>query len=332
MSHKITERDRQVGIKQAWHGLTHVVDNIDVEDNYLTSWDIKRAPLKIVLPSSDVVETGYDILVATDDGLPIGRPVGKIYQPITNEMFLDMVRDALDRLPSAKIESIGSVCNRGRVFVSISLEGHKQFKIGHREFNDFLNLGNSHDQSSKMWMNNTNCCTVCNNTFSYNLNSTDNVIGSVVHKGDVELKMADLSEIANLFLGTQEDFRIKFTNLIKKSIDADKASRLFAGFLDRNNPVQGVSERTVLKLTSLFKDGNGNRGESYADAFSAVTDYYTHSSTKGGGQNISRQYVSSEFGPGRINKQVFWNIINDEDLVERTINRGEKVLNLINTK
>ena len=42
MSHKIGEFDRQEGIKQAWHGLTHVRETIAVDDNWLTKWDVSK--------------------------------------------------------------------------------------------------------------------------------------------------------------------------------------------------------------------------------------------------------------------------------------------------
>ena len=333
MSHNLTERDQQIGLKQAWHGLTTVVDAIDVKDNYLTQWDVERKPLTYINNNDEEVETGFGILVGTDDDEIIGRPMSPSYKPITNEKFMDLVSDAMSRLPKAKIESIGSVCNRGKVFVTVSLDDHGKYKVGDREFRDFLNFGNSHDQTSKLWVNNTNVCTVCDNTFSFNLNSKEGQIGSAVHRGDIELKLADISNLVDSYLGTQEDFRKKFENLLKKKIDSKKAKQLFTGFLTRNNPREGVSTRclnTVESLDTLFKRGAGNRGESYADAFSAVTDYYTHNSTRGKGKNRLNQYVSSEFGLGRMNKQSFWTVINNDSLVNSTISRGEKLLNIVN--
>lgn len=333
MSHNITDRDRQIGLKQAWHGLTDVVDYIDVKSNYLTDWDVNRKPLTYVNESGEEVDTGFGILVSSDDDKVVGRPMSKSYRPITNEKFMDLVSDAISRLPKARIESMGSVCDRGRVFVTVRLDEHSKYKIGDREFNDFLNFGNSHDQSSKLWVNNTNICTVCDNTFSFNLHSKEGEIGNVVHRGDVELKIANISNLVDKYLGTQESFRKKFEKLITKKIDTDKARHLFTGFLNRNNPREGVSTRcmnTVAELDNLFKRGRGNRGESFADAFSAVTDYYTHNSTRGNGANKRNQYVSSEFGLGRMNKQSFWTVINNDDMVQSVIVKGEKLLNLAN--
>ena len=70
--HNITERDAQVGLSQAWHGLTDVVDEIDVSDNVLTKWDVERKPLTYVDVDGNEQETGYGILVGSDDWLSDG--------------------------------------------------------------------------------------------------------------------------------------------------------------------------------------------------------------------------------------------------------------------
>ena len=330
--HNIEERDRQIGIKQAWHGLTEVVDVIDVHDNYLRNWDVVRKPLTYINSEEEEIETGFGILVGSDDDKIIGRPMNPTYRPVTNEAFIDLVAGAISQLPKATIESIGSVCNRGKVFATVSLKDHKEFTVGGRTFNDFLNFGNAHDQSSKLWINNTNTCTVCDNTFTSNMLSTKGKVASAVHRGDMEVKLADMAHVVDVFLESQEDFRRGFESLVKQQLSEERAQQLFVGFLTRNNPREGLSTRTLNKadnLTTLFKSGAGNRGENMADAFSAVTDYYTHSSTRGGGLNRLNQFVSSEFGIGRAAKQTFWDVVNSSEKTEQAIVRGEKLLTAV---
>ena len=333
MSHNITERDAQVGLSQAWHGLTTVVKEIDPSDNMLRDWDVERHPLHYIDKDGNAITTGHGILRATDDGEVVGKPMSPYYKHVTNEMFMDLVSDAMKQLPKAKLESIGSVGNRGKVFATVSMADNKEYKVGDRTFQDYLNFGNSHDQTSRLWVNNTNICTVCENTFNFNLNNKNGMVGSAVHRGDVELKVADLGDLIKEFLGVQEDFKVKFQKLLKKKLKKENASRLFTGFLMRNNPREGLSTRcinTVEQLDTLFVKGAGNRGENYADAFSAVTDYYTHNSTRGGGKNKANQYYSSEHGLGRMNKSSFWTVINNEELAAKTIERGKKLQDLVN--
>ena len=106
MGHNITNRDQQHGLKQAWHRLTRVKEKIDPNDNYLTSWDVERRTLSFEVDGEDV-DSGFDILVGSDDEQLIGKPMSKAYKEISNESFMDLVSDAMNRLPKAKLESVG---------------------------------------------------------------------------------------------------------------------------------------------------------------------------------------------------------------------------------
>ena len=81
---------------------------------------------------------------------------------------------------------------------------------------------------------------------------------------------------------------------------------------------------TVNRMGELFLSGRGNRGETLADAFSAVTDYYTHESS--GGTNVMRQVMSSEYGAGNQNKQDFWQVVRNPEARLATTEIGEELL------
>ena len=329
MAHKITERDKQQGREMGWHQLTEINTNLGLDNNWLTDWDIERRRLQL-----DGVDTEYNILVASDDGQVIGKPFADSYRPITNADFLKLIKDSITGIKGIKVESIGSVCNRGRVFVSLSLKDSSSYKIGDRQFNDFLNFGNGHDQSSVLWANNTNVCTVCNNTFSYNLQNNDSEVDvRVFHRGDVELKVSNMAEIIDAHLGCQALYKAEFERLMKIDITPSNARNLFTGWSLRNDNDKEISTRglnKVNRMTELFVSGKGNSGKNRADAFSAVTDFYTHESTRSRGANVGSQFVSSEFGLGRMAKQDFWNVIRSNDRIAALSKVGEKALSVLN--
>ena len=329
MAHKITERDKQQGREMGWHQLTEINTNLGLDNNWLTDWDIERRRLQL-----DGVDTEYNILVASDDGQVIGKPFADSYRPITNADFLKLIKDSITGIKGIKVESIGSVCNRGRVFVSLSLKDSSSYKIGDRQFNDFLNFGNGHDQSSVLWANNTNVCTVCNNTFSYNLqNNNSEVDVRVFHRGDVELKVSNMAEIIDAHLGCQALYKAEFERLMRIDITPSNARNLFTGWSLRNDKDKEISTRglnKVNRMTELFVSGKGNSGKNRADAFSAVTDFYTHESTRSRGANVGSQFVSSEFGLGRMAKQDFWNVIRSNDRIAALSKVGEKALSVLN--
>jgi hypothetical protein len=330
MAHGITNRDRQQARHMGWHGLTQINKDLNLKDNWLTQWDIQEVQLQTVAGE----EVPFKILTGTDDNQFIGKPYAGTYTPVTNKQFLDMIGDAISGVKGAVIESVGSVCNRGRVFVSVSIKGMDKFKVGNRQFNDYLNFGNGHDQTSAVWANASNICTVCDNTFTMNLNDGGDVKIKVKHSKDVALRLENIAEVIDAYAGTQAKFKAEFERLMNEPLKTDTARNLFAGWMIRSNSEEGrdLGPKTLAKvnrLTDLFQIGKGNAGENRADAFSAVTDYYTHESTRNNGRNVQRQVFSSEFGLGRMAKTDFWNTIRTDKSVDAYVAQGKKALALL---
>lgn len=331
MSANITENDKQQGLVKAWHGLTEVMPVIEIDNNWLTQWDVVPNTLSIVKPDGEKLDTKFKILTATDNGMVIGRPYASTYTPITNKTFLSLVQQVLDETEGAKIESIGSVCDRNRVFASISIKDAKTYSIGARTFNDYLNFGNSYDGTSALWVCNTNVCTVCNNTFTYNMGRTDadgiNALGArITHSGNVDVKLTNIKGIITGYLKNQQLFREKFSKLDKMEISGKVAYNIFkawSAYCSNGNITENTKLRTS-KLNSLFHTGRGNSGKTRADLFSAVTDYYTHMSLVRSPSD-TRQYVSSEFGTGAQKKREFWRIVNNDAEVEKWAKMGELI-------
>ena len=329
--HGITKRDKQQARHMGWHGLTEINADLDLKNNWLTQWDIQEVGLQ----TPDGIEVPFKILTGTDDNEIIGKPFAGTYTPVSNKQFLDMITEAISGVKGAVVESVGSVCNRGRVFVSISIKGMDKFKVGDREFMDYLNFGNGHDQTSAVWANASNICTVCDNTFSMNLNGEQEIKIKVKHSKDVAVRLENISEVIDAYAGTQAKFKAEFDRLMNEPLKTDNARNLFAGWMIRSNSEEGkdLGPKTLTKVnrvTELFESGRGNTGSNRADAFSAVTDYYTHESTRNAGRNVQRQLFSSEYGLGRMAKTDFWNVIRNDDRVNAYVANGKKALALLN--
>ena len=337
MSHEITKLDRQQGIEQAWHGLTEIRNPLTLADSWLAQWDIVKAPLYTV-ENGQPSETEFCQIVASDNSkIRIGTPVHcETYQPVTNADFLRIVNDALLGITGVRVASVGSVCARGRVFVSVKLTELESFKAAKREFKPYLNFLNSHDQSSVFAVNTSNTCTVCNNTFSMNLHDKTGTGLRVrlKHTRNVGQRLENIPELVDGFLGAQAEFRAKMDTFDSQPIAEKHARSFFTGFLtpkvnaeNLNTADLELSTRKtnqIDRLTSLFSTGVGSRGETLADVFSAVTDYYTHESS--GGDDIEKQIVSSDYGMGQAQKDRAWNVLQSRDMVNETVRIGNHVL------
>ncbi len=329
MSHGITKRDRQEGRSVAWHNLTKIKADLDLSNNWLTEWDINQRQLQL-----DGTDIPFKILTGTDDGQIIGKPFAGSYTPVTNKQFLDMIQEAISGIKGVVVESVGSVNNRGRVFVSISIKGMDKYVIGKREFNDYLSFGNGHDQTCAVWANASNICTVCDNTFQMNLNGDNEVKCKVKHSKDVVARLDNIIEIIDAYCGTQAKFKAEFERLLNEPMKVDNARNLYAGWFIRSNNGEGTdlgpkTLKKVNRVTELFESGRGNTGSNRADAFSAITDFYSHESVRNSSKNITRQVFSSEFGIGRMAKQSFWNVIRNDVSVNAFTTNGKKALALM---
>ena len=330
MAHGITNRDRQQARHMGWHGLTEINKDLGLNDNWLTKWDIQEVQLQTVAGE----EVPFKILTGSDDNQFIGKPYAGTYTPVTNRQFLDMIGDAISGVTGAVVESVGSVNNRGRVFVSISIKGMDKYVLGKREFYDYLSFGNSHDMSSAVWVNGSNTCVVCNNTYDYNLHSNNSELRcKVKHSKDVVVRLDNIVEIVDAYAGQQAKWKAEFTRLMNEPMNEEQARNFYAGFLLRNDnaehSVRELGPKTFAKverLTELFTSGRGNNGDDRADCFQGGTEYYTHFSTRNEGKNEVRQAYSSQFGLGKMAKTRLWSNIRDDKMVDSLIATGKKAI------
>lgn len=344
MADRIFRFDKQQGVEMGWHGKTDIRPDLSLDNNWLTEWDVVPVQMeKRGKPSK------WTVLECSDlgDELEVGAPYNpETFQPVSNKDFLQMVKESIGGT-SHKVFSAGSVRNRGRVFISIELCGMEKFKAAGREFGAYLNFGNGHDKSSVLWCNTSNICTVCDNTFTFNLfavenkqsvspqaeKEDDNIAIRQRHTKNVKLRLPEISRLVDKAVGVQAEFQLELDKLHQVEAPIKVVKPLFAGFIGRNvaNVEKGLSTRalnTVNRLTDLYVGGAGNSGRTLADAFQAATDYYTHESS--GGENVMRQYLSSEYGAGNVAKVEFWNVVRDNTRRLEVAARGEELL--VNTK
>lgn len=346
MSHMISKIDRQEGIEQAWHGLTVVQSVIHLVSCWLAKWDVIKLPMM----EPDGSQSEFCRIVCTDDNkIRIGNPVHcDSYGLVTNADFLRVINEAIREIPGAVVASVGSVCGRSRIFVSIKLEELAEFKAAGRTFVPYLNFLSSHDMSAPFAVNTSNICTVCNNTFGMNLASVGRQYSGLKaaeqasreakavrvvlkHTKNVMDRLNNVPEIVDGFHGAQMLFKLKMDEIAKQSIGLDDANALFAGFLadkpeDLKEKMSTRRANQVSRLVELFRNGAGNEGKNRADWFSAATDYYSHENA--GGDDRMRQFVSSEYGSGQTAKERAWRLVTDDKAVTATLARGKAVLAL----
>jgi hypothetical protein len=337
--HNITQTDKQEGLKQAWHGLTVIREGLSLAVNWLREWDIMQAPLFLQPGEIDSAgymsgawkETPFRQLVASDDrNVLIGYPFNpETFRPLTNAEFLNMIQEAVSGTDH-KLQSIGTIRNRGRRFASFEMVNLEKFTAGGRKFEPFLNFGDGCDKSSVLWANTSNICTVCDNTFSMNLASTEAGRGALTvserHTKNIMFRLPAISKLIDQAIGVQAEFAAAFEKLATQPVTMTQAARVYAGFIAAPD-VEKMSQRTfniANRLTDLFIAGKGNKGESRADLLSGATEYFTHENS-GKSTNRARQFASADFGTGAQRKVDFMALVTNDDRMGKAEARGAEL-------
>ena len=354
MSHEIRQHDEQHGRTQAWHGLTRIDENLSLssEGFYLKRWDVQQAEVRLYRDNGKKIHTP-PVIIENEEGeetVTEGKPWQSLfvegdtipenevlhvstpfnpdtYSVLNNEKFLEIISKSLAAcgLPDS-VESVGSVFNRRRVFLSIALPGLESNTLGHREFRHFLNFINSFDMSTEFMANYSNMCVVCNNTLEGNL-----AIGGclIPHTKNMPDRLEKMPRVIESALKAGEAFSNDFLRLASEGIPVELVTSLFVAFLEDGKALSTRSFNVSERLVQLFGNKTvGNLGESLADAFSAITDYYSHESAGGNNKGSEmKQFQSSEFGAGALAKKqgmkYLLKCMEDKDFQSDEIRRGE---------
>lgn len=374
MAAEIYELDQQVGTEMAWHGKTKVIENRPITKDDVYPYEIVRVPVKLesldiemairksqgqpemteeeisTFVSQNQLVKGKTMLVCTDTRKPIGEALSDSYHAITFARFWDMIENSLGGTGS-KIISAGTIMNRTTRFITAEIAGHEQFTVGDRVFKQNMTLLDSVDGRIKLHAINTTICTVCANTARMTLGDKSGAFQlSAKHTPNMPDRIKNIENAIENMVGVSAQFRLALQAANEEACSKEEAKNLFAGFLGEKalTPEGKLSTRTrstVDRLVTLFETPSvGNRGQTLLDAFSGITDLYSHESS--GGEDRpgfrEKQWQSSEFGAASATKAEFLQSIIDfgnDGTKFRSINlasitrlqeRGSKLLAMAN--
>lgn len=306
MSSGITAIDRIESLTQEWHGAADIKSPADwnLSNCWLSRFNVEKRPLYRSINGAFIPTETCELFCTDDPRIVVGKPINcESYGLIDNSVFLRMVSEALLSIKGAKLASVGSVCGRNKVFVSVSLPD-SVLSIAGNEHKLFLSFGNGFDLQSVLYVCASGVKTVCANTDRMNLmiakgDKSAPVNLTIRHTKNAVDRIENVSEIIDGFYGAAALYRATIERLSEQKVSEGTARNYFAGLL-ANGKREEISTRRlnqVNRLTELFSVGAGNRGESRADCYGAITDYATHESS-GGRDNPWKQVATSEFGAG----------------------------------
>jgi hypothetical protein len=333
MSHGLEKRDVQVSHQMEWHGKTHVIPTgtpIDTA-NCQICYPMQKQPTFLQQPDGSFKQDGQFRIVSMDDNLPIGDAVGKNYVIIDN---CNRIEGALEVCAKhgGSIESCGTVKNREIGFCSIQVEA--PITVADEPTTLYLNRVWGHGGTKGLVDKLSITKQVCQNTIQLSLAEYSDFTTSARHTAGSIKQMGDLSKTFGAYKKLAGEYTMLMEKWVGIKIKADEARRIFAGFIVVDDAATEVSTRAtniIEELMLSFAKGKGNTGSTMADVFNAFTDYYTH---KSAGDDLWKQFESSEFGAGLDKKLAAYRILRGDKLpkmgdLDAVIARGKKIVALI---
>ena len=215
-------------------------------------------------------------------------------------------------------ENVGTFKNRARRYITVALgTDMDQFYVGQREFKNRFCLLDSIDMSSSLYGVNTSLCIVCQNTFNAAMQDKSGLFRfKVRHSKNMIAGIENMEKGIESFIGVAKQFKHAMQVAAEIPVKRKEVSEAFTGWIMKSNKDKVIptqSRNRIERLTELFSTGEGNKGETLLDAFSAVTDFYSHESSGGKDKDNFRmkQNESSHFGAGNRAKQDFYNQLFD---------------------
>lgn len=332
MSHEITEIDAVESLTQEWHNKAIIRDPADftLDNCHLSTFEIEKRPLYRIIDGTPIQTETCELFCTDDPRIVVGKPINcESYGLVNNAVFLNLIKEAMLSIRGAKLASVGSVCGRNKVFVSLSLP-ESVLSIAGNEHKLFLSFGNGFDLQSVIYSCASGTKTVCANTDRMNLtvakgDKTVPVNCTIRHTKNAVSRIENIAELVDGFYGAAALYRAAIERMTEKTVSEGVARNFFAGFLSDGKKVDEISTRRanqISRLTELFSVGAGNRGESRADCYGAVTDFYSHESS-GGRENPWKQIASSEFGAGNRAKENAFSALSSDEIFGNFVNVGE---------
>ncbi len=287
---------------------------------FLSLWDIVTRPL-----FDEIGDTPKRSIRATDTNQWISDYAPKSYRPVPNSEFIAMIERGLEGQDS-KLVTVGSSNARRKVFAAFEFTTVPAFNAGGRVFEPYLAFLNSFDGSTNVVAVTGNRCGACDNQWSFISRSKGKLVSlRVRHTINSAPKIENISEVVASMAAVQAEFARVFDGFHGVKLTDSQARNILTGFVTpgtgKIDEVSTKTENKIEEMVSLFYNGKGNAGETLADLFSAVTDYYTHDSA-GDDATPIRQFESSEFGTGAQRKNAAYDAFQDATDLQSLHDRG----------
>jgi hypothetical protein len=261
-----------------------------------------------------------------DRRVPLHMATDK-YSVIENQKVAQSVSEALKQTDcGSTLSSMGTLNNLKMFFMCYKMG---KYEVNGDRHNTYLNVTSGHNgEALRVFLSGLRL--VCLNSIRQALREEQGFIDlKVTHRGDVNVKCADLSQsIAGLIEGQRKHIEameiLAAQKVAESDIDAIVAGYFLQDGFSKTEKFSGRTLNTVSGITDLAFGGKGNRGETMYDVLNGGTEYWTSGEGVGVRTSNASKAYSSEYGTAAKHKTRFADYLLSAD--ESSIENGRRVL------
>tara|TARA_R100000655_G_scaffold56707_1_gene94851 strand:- start:9616 stop:10662 length:1047 start_codon:yes stop_codon:yes gene_type:complete len=228
-------------------------------------------------------KTGHFVTVRSDTGKPIGN-VGKKYEVLQNrDAFapFEVIQDY-----GYKLETAGVIDEGKKVWILAKTPD--TFQVGDDMIQCFVLLYTSHDGSSGSCFRDTSMRVVCNNTLTWALGKKGGYEYKLRHTSSINSRMKELTDKLDEHQGNVAKAMDDMNRFVEVPMTSASLTMYIEAVMPwlRNRHKESIPEMGIFvrnrakptyeKITDLFYNGKGNKGETLWDAYNAITEYHDH--------------------------------------------------------
>ncbi len=314
-----TNRDFQIGLEQAWHGQTRLVEVIERR----MFPEIERRPLFYEV-DGEWVRHGDCTKITMDDNLPISGSVGETYTDFNPRDAWDYASEVLADTEYT-IESIGMIKGRRNWFLSIHLDELESFS---KEGGCFkFGLSGGLDRNQSPMANVFHQTMVCANTVQVARASQQLMTAKLTKSFEEKLQAS--KEIVSNAVGFAKVYAKSLESLVLMPVGVDDAYKAYIGeqVLSGNDLAKSRTANKVDELLVGFQRGRGNEGQNAKDLLNGFTEVYGQglvgSSSKA---STFKRWESSEWGTSAARKSRFADKLMTKGGYEELVQKGSQAL------
>jgi phage/plasmid-like protein (TIGR03299 family) len=241
------------------------------------------------------------------------------YVPVQNHQAFGFL-DAVVADGGLRYHTAGALGRGEKVWLLAKLPGHIRVKNSDDLVDKFLLLSNTHDGSAALRVYFTPIRAVCQNTLSLAERRSKGQGVSILHKGDLQAKIAEAQKVLGFAHRRFDDAAEQINRLASYSPSPDQLSAYFREIYP--DPEEGKdktrAENIREELHRLFEHGVGHDEPQIKHsawvAYNSVTEFVDHVRPGRGtndSERASRRLDSIWFGSGARLKQKAWNLALD---------------------